>query len=197
MGKKNKKRLLPQIELSRTGLIVVIAAGVVILLGIVLAVVLVFLQPKPADEKTNKQETANEIYLKQAKQDIDVRDDAQKALSRGDTNKAEDIYGDAIKAEPDPVRKVKLSIDQSKVLYGAGKYNEAIAVAKHAEVLTEDKFLVADWLSRVYEAREQYAEAANYYSLAGKWASSETNTLGRTKAYYDNQAARVSALVGG
>ena len=82
------------------------------------------------------------------------------------------------------------------MLYAAGKYKEAIDVAKEAEPLSDDKYLIADWLSRLYEDQRQFKEASEYYTLAGKWATSKMNKTRLNKAYYDRQAARVLALAG-
>jgi hypothetical protein len=93
-------------------------------------------------------------------------------------------------------QKIKLAIDQSRLFYYAAKVDDAIRVAKDAENLGDDKFLIAFWLARVYEDQKQYKLAADYYMLAGKWATSDTNKTKLKKEYFDTQAARTNTLAG-
>lgn len=176
------------IACSLIGMIVVVVAAAGLLIG------------QHHSDTSKSANSSNEARLQQKAKDIKhdgaIRTSARSAIDKGDYNRANQIYSDSIKSEPDGTRKVELAIDQSSVLYDAGKYAEAIKAARDADAYSEDKFLIADWLSRIYEDQRQYALAAQYYTMAGKFASSPTNSTGYTKSYYDQQAARVSALAG-
>lgn len=54
---------------------------------------------------------------------------------------------------------------------------------------------LADWLSRLYEARQNYPEAIKYYKLAGDWAKSGSNKTGISKEQFYAEAVRVQTLV--
>ncbi len=143
---------------------------------------------------TEAEKKAHKEHVEQVERDGAVRDSARDAIKDGDLAAAAEVYDNEIKTETDTVRKIQLYIDQSASLYDAGNAKEAIAVAKKAEPLSDDKFLVADWLSRIYEDQKQYALAATYYTLAGKWSDSSTNEAKLDKAYYDAEATRVGKL---
>lgn len=133
--------------------------------------------------------------VEQSKKDGKLRDEAASAAKAGDTAKSAEVYKQAVEAEPNVERKVQLQLDQSGVLYAAGKYDEAIAAAKVADAFSEDKFLLADWLSRLYEARQNYPEAIKYYKIAGDWAKSGSNKTGISKEQFYAEAVRVQTLV--
>jgi tetratricopeptide (TPR) repeat protein len=203
MSKKNQPNRLKEwvANLSpRTKVITVTATLVVVVLGgLVVFLAILANQTKP----TTGEPTADAAQLAkrdtsvlQSRRDGAVRDAAEKALESGNSSQANDVYKSAIAGETDTPRKVQLYVDQSGVLYAAGRYDEAFAAAKQAEAITDDKFLIADWLSRIYEDQKQYAVAAQYYTLAGQWAKSPTNKTALTKGYYDGEAARVAALAG-
>lgn len=154
-------------------------------------------RPRPVAPISSDQQSKIEASVAQAQKDGNLRDNAEAEVKKGDTTKAAQLYSTAIADETDAVRKVQLYIDQSGVLYAAGKYPEAFTAAKQAETLTQDKFLVADWLSRLYEDQKDYKDAAAYYILAGQWATSPENKTALTKAYYDAQAARMDQLAAG
>jgi tetratricopeptide (TPR) repeat protein len=205
MSKKNSISRFQQIKnwvvaLSpRTKVIVMIAVIFVVVIIALLFLVSATNKKQDAPEDiglTAEQKAKRDANVKQVKREGALRDSAQEAIVAGDLQKASDIYRAAIQAEADTTKKIKLYLDQSGVLYDAGKYAEAIAVAREAESLSDDKFLVADWLSRIYEDQRQYAKAADYYNLAAKWASSATNKARLNADYYKSQAARVSVLVG-
>lgn len=179
---------------------IAIVAGVVLFV-VALGVIglLWFLQnnrPKDPEAKTEPQATVD-ARVAQAEEDGKLRDTAAAEAEKGDIKKVGQLYAQAIASESDTIRKIQLYVDQSGVLYAAGKYTEAFEAAKQAEGLSSDKFLAADWLSRLYEDQKDYVNAAKYYRLAGQWASSPQNQTGITKAAYDKEAERVSKLVPG
>lgn len=145
---------------------------------------------------TAAQKAKRDADVRQRQREGLIRDRAEQAIDKGNFEEVTDIYKSAINSENDTVKKVQLYLDQSQVLYAVGKYQEAIAVARQAEAIGTDQFLVGDWLSRLYEDQKQYAKAAEYYTLAAKWAKSKTNKVGFNEAYYKSHAQRVSALVG-
>lgn len=139
------------------------------------------------------QEAYAEASARVAEQDGQVRDQARQAVAAGDLSKTDQIYQTAINSETTTIRKIQLLIDESGVLYESGKYTDAVQTAKKAETLSDDKYLVADWLSRLYEDRHEYSLAAEYYRLASKWANSPMNKTGLTKSYYDDKAALMAS----
>ncbi len=183
----------------RTKVIVMVALLFAVVIGILIYFVVA--TNKEAQDPndvflTAAQKAKRDANVKQAQREGAVRDRAEEAVAAGDVNKASEIYRNAIQTEADTTKKIQLYIDQSGVLYAGGKHEQAIAVAREAEALADDKFLVADWLSRIYEDQRQYSKAVEYYTLAAKWASSPTNKAKFKEAYYKAQADRVSALVG-
>lgn len=196
MSKKRKKRLLNINLPERAKLVIAASAGVALVVIVFVTVVALLNQPRSSEDVglTADQIATRDKNVQQAKRDGAIRADALAAIKEGDAAEAEEVYAKAIASEEDTARKVQLYIDQSGVLYDAGNVKEAIAVAKRAEALTNDKYLIADWLSRLYEDQKKYKLAAEYYALAGEWATSETNRTSLDKEYYDSQAARVTAL---
>ncbi len=134
------------------------------------------------------------VNMAREKADGQLRDESAKAIASGDTQKVEQIYKTAVQNETEVARKIQLYVDQSAVLYAAGRVDEAIAAAKQSDTLSTDRFLVADWLSRVYEDRKDYSQSAKYYRLAAEWAHSDMNRTGMTKQQYEAEAARVESL---
>lgn len=179
--------------------LVIMVGGLLIVLAIGIGVLVWFLQNNRASEPTAKTETDETVSARVARADEDgkLRDTAAAEAQKGDTKKVGQLYAQAIASESDTVRKIQLYVDQSGVLYTAGKYPEAFEAAKQAEGLSNDKFLAADWLSRIYEDQKDYVNAAKYYRLAGQWADSAQNQTGITKATYDEEANRVSKLSSG
>lgn len=147
------------------------------------------MQPEPA--------ATVEARRLQADRDGHLRDTAAAEAQKGDVGKVDELYAQAIAGENTAARKIQLYVDQSGVLYAAGKYSEAFEAARQAEGLGGDQFLVADWLSRIYEDQKDYVTAAKYYRLAGQWAGSPQNQTGITKAMYDKEAERVEKLTAG
>ena len=197
MSKKHKKLRKLNLVLSyRTKVVIAVTLGLIVV-G-VLVIVLIKLNQGNAGEPdiTVNQKAKREANVKRAQRDSAVLDKATDAIEAGDTEKVNEVYETAIESEEDTARKVKLAIDQSRLFYYVGKVDEAIRVAKEAEALGDDKFLIAFWLARVYEDQKQYKLAAEYYTLAGKWATSDTNKTKLKKEYFDTQAARTSTLVG-
>ena len=172
--------------------------GAIVVVAVVVALININSQPpiNISDNLNAKQKAEQAAKLEQLKREGTVRDNAEQAIAQGDTTKVNTIYNEAINSESDASKKVQLAIDQSGILYAANKYEEAIQVARNAENLSSDKYLIANWLSKLYEDQKQYALAAQYYTLAGQWASSPTNKSHLKKDYYDAQATRVQALVG-
>jgi tetratricopeptide (TPR) repeat protein len=180
----------------RTKMYVVASASIVIVLVVV---VVLISKLKPVNDESSldvSQAAQTKVVVKQTQRDGAIRDAAQQALDQGNTAKASEVYKNAIEAETTTTRKIQLTIDESGVLYAAGKYDEAIKVAQDAEALSDDKFLIADWLSRLFEDQKNYQQAAHYYTLAGQWAKSPNNLAKLSKSYYDSEAARVTALTG-
>lgn len=197
MSKKHKKSRLSALSLKTK---VIAVASVLGVMGAVALTIWLIQINQPAsaddDDATSAKNRAHELAMQQVKRNNAVRDNAAKALEEGGTERANKVYIDAIASEQDTTRKVQLAIDQSLLLYNEKQYKEAVRVAKAAESYSEDKFLIADWLSQLYESGREYKQAAKYYTLAGKWADSPTNKTNQKKAHYDRQAARVSALAG-
>ena len=182
---------------GRVKFIVITIVGAVIILAIATIVFIQLLQQNTGesnDGPTASQLAERDALVALAERDKVTYDDAKAALQKGNITGAKQVYADAIKSETSTTQKIQIYIDESGLLYESGNVKEAISAAKSAEVLTEDKFLVADWLSRIYEDQKNYELAAEYYTLAGKWATSPTNLTGLDKKYYDDNASRVMAL---
>lgn len=167
-------------------IISIVAIGILFLAVVGLGYLIVTTLP------LGKQRTdEREARLRLITQDDLIKEKATKALQAGDSVAAKKYYSEAIKEEASPDRKVQLLISESSALYASGNYSEAIRVAKSAESVSSDKFLVADWLSRIYEDQQLYTLSSQYYSLAGKWASSPMNKAGMTEKYYSEKALSV------
>ena len=195
MSKMNEKQFSGMS--GRVKFIVITIVGAVIILAIATIVFIQLLQQNTGesnDGPTASQLAERDALVALAERDKVTYDDAKAALQKGNITGAKQVYADAIKSETSTTRKIQIYIDESGLLYESGNVKEAISAAKSAEVLTEDKFLVADWLSRIYEDQKNYELAAEYYTLAGKWATSPTNLTGLDKKYYDDNASRVMAL---
>lgn len=128
------------------------------------------------------------------KADGKLRDESASAIASGDAQKVAQLYDEAVKRESDTARKIQLYVDQSAVLYEAGRFDDAVAVVKQSEALSTDRFLTADWLSRLYEDHKDYTTAAEYYRVAAEWAHSDTNRTGITKQQFEAEAKRVEIL---
>jgi tetratricopeptide (TPR) repeat protein len=198
--RKKYKQLKEQIDnLSPQAKRVLIAGGVLLLIIVVSCILLIIASQRPLDDDsglTGEEKALRDANVKQAQREGAIRDNAEKAIEKGDVQEVSNVYSEAIKSETNIPKKIQLYIDQSGVLYAAGKYKEAIEVAILAEPISDDQYLVADWLSRLYEDQHEYKLAAQYYTTAGKWATSEMNKTRLNKDYYDRQALRVTALVG-
>lgn len=195
--KKHKKAGLLSRLTFRTKVIIAIVAAIAVIAGITATVA--YIAHRAANESgdftvTDEQDAQRRDRVRQAQRDAALRRSASDALENGDANKANEVYAEAIKSEDDTARKVQLSIEQSRLLYSAGKTGEAIKVAKEAEALTDDKFLISDWLGRLYEDQKQYALAAQYYDAAGKSVNSPNNMYQFDKKHYDDLIARVNAM---
>lgn len=196
MSKKTQRER--QERQFRTKVLIIAAVGVAAL-ALIAGGVFWFLQSKRPSEPEAKTEqpTAVQERVVQAEKDGKLRDNAAAEAEKGDVTKVNQIYAQAIATENDTIRKIQLYVDQSGVLYAAGKYTEAFEAAKQAESLSNDKFLAADWLSRIYEDQKDYVNAAKYYRLAGQWAGGPQNQTGISKAQYDKDAERVTKLASG
>jgi len=124
----------------------------------------------------------------------DARTSAAAAIASGDDKASASIYLQALAAEKDPTRKVKLAIDQSRLLSYANKFDEAVDVAKSAEAYSDDKYLINDWLARLYAKGQRYSDAATYYAKAGELVASPTNTGRYEKKYYNDKVAAMKSL---
>lgn len=131
-----------------------------------------------------------------AERNADATTNARDAFKDGNDQRATDIYEQAVAAEPDPIKKVKLAINQSLMLYNLHKDDEAEAVAKKAESYSSDKFYISDWLGRLYELMGKYSDAAKYYQSAASLAGSPTNNTGFDKAYYQAKVMKMKSLTG-
>ena len=167
-------------------------------LVVVLLVVLLVLINRPGDNAepilSEAQKSERDRNVNQVQRDTAIRQSASDALKQGDVNRADQLYADAIKSEADTARKVQLYVDQSRLLLSSGKPEDAIKIAKQAESQTDDKFIIADWLARLYEDQKQYPAAIQYYTLASQSVNSPNNVYMFDKAHYDAQIARVTAL---
>lgn len=165
--------------------LIVIVTSLIVIVGIAVAayVFLVVLR-NPADTSVSEE----------TKKELATLDKASEAAKKHNKTETEQHYKELISSETGSDRKVMLYLDWARVLYMNGDTADAIKVAKEAEKIDDDKFLVADWLSITYEKEKNYAAAAEYFELAGKWAKSATNDYGLDKEYFDGEAARVRAL---
>ncbi len=168
--------------------------GAVVLVGAGICAAVVLSRPIETVAGSVEDDAVAEARLAQVGVDGKLQDESAAALKKGNTAEAAQAYGMAIAQETDVTRKVQLLVDQSAVYYAANRYDEAITIAKQAEVLGEDKFVVADWLSRAYEDQGRYNEAARYYRLAGEWAASPQNQTGLKRQHFETEAARVETL---
>ena len=184
-------------QLTRRQFLFVIG-GVVVLVGIAaIGMYLVRSRPQLAPDKpteTVAQRIARDE--KQLKADGDLQQKAAAEIKKNDPAQADQLYKKAIDGEASVARKVQLYVDQSSVYYGAARYTEALATGKKAEAITTDKFVIADWLSRLYEDQKDYKNAAVYYKLAGESVQSSENHTGLKKPYYDQKTADMTALIG-
>lgn len=115
------------------------------------------------------------------------------ALHTGNDSAAAEVYARALSAESDPQKKVELAIDHSKLQFYAGDFDAALKTALQAESFSSDKFLISDWLGRLYALGKRYNDAANYYTKAGTLRDSPTNIGQYSKEYYDKKAADMKA----
>jgi tetratricopeptide (TPR) repeat protein len=177
--------------------------GVILIAVVVVAIALVFVVTTLINQQLSKSAGYDVGQLRKdfagkdsQSRKIDALQDAKTALKAGEDKRATDTYEQAIEAESDPAKKVKLAIDQSLLLYNFNQFDKAVEVAKKAESYNSDKFYIADWLGRLYENGKQYSDAATYYGLAGSLAGSPTNDTGFTKKYYDTKVTEMKSLVG-
>lgn len=192
---KKKKKLWDKLS-QRTKILIAAGAGgglvVALLVGLL---VLINNNPSGSDPVlTEEQKNERDRNVNQAERDAGIRQSASEALQQGNTEKVSQVYTDAINSESDTARKVQLYVDQSRLLYSSGKIEDAIRIAKEAESQTDDKFIIADWLARLYEDQKQYSLAVQYFTLASQSVNSPNNVYLFDKAHYDKQIARVSAL---
>lgn len=177
---------------------ILFAAGTGGGLVVVLLVVLIVMinRPNSAAEPTlsEEQKSERDRNVNQVERDAAIRQSASDALKQGNAARADELYAEAIKSETDTARKVQLYVDQSRLLLSSGKTEDAIKVAKEAESQTSDKFIIADWLARLYEDQKQYTLAIQYYTLASRNINSPNNVYLFDKKHYDAQIARVTAL---
>jgi len=199
MSKKRKKFEWRIPRLSFRVKVALIIVGVVVVLSVIMLIIMLIIgrgNLNNAPAGTSAQIRTRDEKVKIAQRDGALHDSAQAELNKGNAQDADSIYQQAISSEADATRKVELAIQESDMLYEAKKPDQALDVAKQAESYSSDKYLIADWLSVLYENQHQYALAEQYYILAGQWASSPTNNARLPKAYYDTQAARVNLLKG-
>ncbi len=192
MGKRAERWHLPQLTTKAkigVGLIVFVFVAAI---AIYIATQVISQQIKDSSGISKQEFAAKNTENRQK----DARGASADAIASGNDQKAANIYEQAIAAEPDPARKVQLAIDHSKLLYLKGKFDEALEVAKQAEGYSDDKYLVYDWLARLYAGDKQYAQAASYYEKAGSLVNSPTNIGKYTKSYYDRNAANMRSLAG-
>lgn len=185
-------RLKVTFRMERKQLIIVtsvVAVLCIILIGWTIS--LQFANKDPAVDIDAEKATAE---VKRAEADGKLRDDASAQIKENQAGSAARLYQEAIDAEQTTERKTRLYIDLSGVYYAAGRSEEALEAATKAESVNPDKFLVADWLSRIYEDKKDYKKAAEYYRLAGEWAGSDQNKTALDKKYFDDKAAEMKRL---
>ena len=179
---------------TRRNLLIVGGSAAVFIL-VAAAMIVWVLQPRQADDPSpaiDAEKAAAEV--RQAEADGKLRSDAASQIKDNKGSAAAQLYQQAVDAEQTATRKSQLYLDLSGVYYAAKQYQEAFDAAAKAEAVNPDKFLAADWLSRLYEDQKNYAKAAEYYRLAGEWAQSEQNMTALEKAYYDGKAAEMEKL---
>ena len=180
----------------------IVLAGIVavlVLAAIGALVAWVIMSAPSRDEPQAKQSDVEkaERDAKQAESDGKLQETASKNIQAKNLANAEKLYQEAISGEATPERKTLLYIDLSGLYYKAGLFKEAFAAAERADQINPDKFLMADWLSRLYEDQENYAKAAEYYVLASKWATSPQNKTAIGKTYYEDKADEMTKLARG
>lgn len=179
---------------TRRNLLIVGGSAAVFIL-VAVAMIVWVLQQNVADDPSpaiDAEKAAAEV--RQAEADGKLRSDAATQVKDNKASAAAQLYQQAIDAEQTAARKSQLYLDLSGVYYAAKQYKEAFDAAAKAEAVNPDKFLAADWLSRLYEDQKNYTKAAEYYRLAGEWAQSEQNITALEKAYYDGKAAEMEKL---
>lgn len=188
-----------KISWSKKRITLIVSVGVILAVAIGGMVFWLVTQHAPNSEPVAKQSDTERAAAaaKQAESDGKLREAASNDIKNNNTAGAQKSYQTAIDSEASIVRKTQLYIDLSGVYYAAGQYDQAFTVAKIAENLNPDKFLVADWLARLYEDRKDYTQAVAYYRLAGQWANSTQNQTAITKDMYNAEAARVEKLAAG
>jgi uncharacterized protein YxeA len=198
MSKKNSQGLLARLRQLSFRVKVIIAAVIAVILALIVLAIVIALVTKPAAGPQFSKETQDrqQIATAQVAYENTINDDAKTAYQQGGAAKVDEVYKKAIDAETDKHKKIKLIINESQLLYAYDKTSQAIAVAKTADAASDDKFLMSDWLAKLYEDQKQYSQAAQYYTLAGTWVASPDNIGKQLKGYYDQQATRVAALVG-
>lgn len=194
MGKRKKQQFWTKERRIGTAII----GGVIAAVICVAIVVFVVGQQRNAEPggATKEEREAAEASAKQAEADGALREKARSALLVNDTATAEKIYEDAANKAANDTQKVQLYIDLSAVYYAQKRYNEAFLAGKKAETMSSDRFLVADWLSRLYEDQKMYKEAAEQYEAASKQAASPQNVTGLNAAYYLRKAGEMRQLGG-
>ncbi len=177
-----------------------IIGGVITVIALVILSIIAWMlmrQPHANEPEVTTDKGQIEASVKQAEKDGKLREEATAKIKSNSTADANDLYQQAIDAEATAERKTRLYIDLSSVYYAAGKYKEAFDIMDKADEINPDKFLLADWLSRLYEDQKNYPKAAQYYKLAGEWAGSKQNITALDKNYFDSKAAEMETLVGG
>lgn len=175
------------------------AVGLLVVATATALVVWVIMSTPGREEPQAKQTDIEkaEKDTKQAEADGKLQETASKSIQSKDLVGADNVYQEAVKGEATAERKTLLYIDLSGLYYKAGLFKEAFATAEKADQINPDKFLMADWLSRLYEDQKNYVKAAEYYTLAGKWATSPQNKTAIGKSYYDDKAAEMARLAKG
>lgn len=174
-----------------------------LIIGVILAVGVIggyytwqyFVNQMPQEGELTEAEQ-QEVKAYQAKKDeeIEFRIGVSEALESGDEAAMQKVEGQ-IAAEAEAARKVEMYVELSNIYFDQGKVAESLAAAKKAEDASGDKFLVADWLSRVYEYQHDYSKAIYYYDLAGKHAQSPQNSTRLDATYYENQVKRLRTML--
>ncbi len=193
MSKKNKKQFSGMSRRAKLIIVSSVVAVFVVSAGVV-GYMLYQSQQQVGGTPIASELVERDARVAQIKSDEEIFNNASSELKKGNIAGVEKVYDDAVKAETDRARKIQIYIDQSALFYNAGHVKEAIAAAKNAVTLSDDQFLVADWLSRIYEDQKNYTLAAEYYTLAGEWAESPMNVTALDKKYFDDNASRVTEL---
>lgn len=182
MGKRKERRRLPELTTKAKvifGLVVFVFVAAIA----VLVVTSILRQQSLAGGSKDYKFADMDAEARQK----NARKSAIDALDSGNTNEAEAAYKQAIAAEPDGAKKVEIAVDYSRILSEAKKYDRALEVAKTAESYSNDKYLISDWLARLYTMMGRKQDAIVAYKKALSLRESPANIARYTEKYYNDR----------